>query len=156
MLVLQVYEIPPMCFLYTLAANERNINRIIGDVVIGPSDIDHRMVLDQLQTLIAAPLDACLRDHKYRAPSRVRLLMSHPEHHIKQALRSQPQVFEHDLYLIDKSAQGDIALSLSAKLPLIPHRLGIPAEAWPPDEDVQTLQRSQVIFSYSPNPRFDS
>ena len=148
------------------------------------------MVLDQFQTLIAAPLDAwpaesnnaariliildavdecqgvadsqpqqiiaCLRDHKYRAPSRIRLLMSHPEHHIKQALRSQPQVLEHDLYRIDKSAQGDIALFLSAKLPLIPHRLGIPAEAWPPDEDVQTLQRSQVIFSYSPNPRFDS
>jgi len=170
---------------HQLATSDKDLNRAIGDAIIGSSDIDHRMVLDQFQTLIAAPLDAwhaesktaariliildavdecqgiadsqpqpilaCLRDHKYRAPSQVRLLLtSRPEHHIKQALGSQPQVLEHDLYLNDKSAQGDIAQLLKAKLPLIPHRLGLPAQGWPRDEDVQTLSdKSGHLFIFA-------
>ena len=170
---------------HQLAASNRDLNRIIGDAVIGSSDIDHRMVLDQFQTLIAAPLDAwhaesnnaariliildavdechgvadsrpqqmlaCLRDHKYQAPSQIRLLLtSRPEHHIIQALRSQSQVLEHDLYLNHKSAQGDIAQLLKAKLPLIPHRLGVRAEGWPRDEDVRTLsEKSGHLFIFA-------
>ena len=169
---------------HQLAASNKDLHRIIGDAVIESSDIDHRIVLDQFQTLIAAPLDAwhaksnnaariliildavdecqgvedslpqqilaCLRDH-YRAPSQVRLLLtSRPEHHIKQALRSQPQVLEHDLHLNDESAREDIAQLLKAKLPLIPHRLGIRAEGWPRDEDVQTLsEKSGHLFIFA-------
>ena len=170
---------------HQLVASDKHLNQIIGDAVIGSSDIDHRNVLDQFQTLIAAPLDTwhaesknaalvliildavdecqgiedsqpqqilvCLRDHKYQAPSQIRLLLtSRPEHHIAQALRSQPQVLEHDLYLNDESAQEDIAQFLKAKLPLIPHRLGIRADGWPRDEDVKTLsEKSGHLFIFA-------
>ena len=170
---------------HQLAAINKDLNRIIGDAVIGSSDIDHGMVLDQFQTLIAAPLDAwhtesknatrtliildavdecqgvedrrpqqilaCLRDHKYRAPSHVRILLtSRPEHHIREELVPQPQVLEHDLCLGDKFAQGDIAQFLKAKLPLIPHKLRIPVEGWPQEKDVQTLsEKSGHLFIFA-------
>jgi len=170
---------------HQLAASDKDLNRIIGDAVIGSSDIDHGMVLDQFQTLIAAPLDAwhtesknaartliildavdecqgvedrrpqqilaCLRDHKYRAPSHVRILLtSRPEHHIREELVPQPQVLEHDLCLGDKFAQGDIAQFLKAKLPLIPHKLRIPVEGWPQEKDVQTLsEKSGHLFIFA-------
>ena len=162
---------------HQLAASHKDLNRIIGDAIIGSSDSDHGMVLDQFQALIAAPLDewhaklkkacpiliildavddcqgvghrqpqrilACLRDHKYRAPSHVRLLLtSRMRNYIRQELVPRPQVLEHDLHLDDGFAQEDIAWFLKAKLPLIPERLGIPAvEGWPRDEDVQTLSK---------------
>ena len=170
---------------HQLAASDKTLKRIIGYAIIDSSDIDHRNILDQFQTLIAAPLDAwhaksnnttriliildavdecqgasdslpqqilaCLRDHKYQAPSQVRfLLTSRPEHHIIQALRSQPQVLEHDLQRNEISAQGDIAQLLKAKLPLIPHRLGIQAKGWPRDEDVRTLsEKSGHLFIFA-------
>ena len=167
---------------HQLAASHKDLNRIIGDAVIGSSDVDHGMVVDQFQTLIAAPLDAwhaeskngpgiliildavdechgvadsrpqqilaCLRDHKYRALSHVRILLtSRPEHHIRQKLVDQHQVLEHDLCLDDGSAQGDIAQLLKAKLPLIPDRLGIQVEGWPRDEDVKTLSEKSGHLS---------
>ena len=170
---------------HQLAASHKDLNRIIGDAVIGSSDIDHRMVLDQFQTLVAAPLNAwhaesknttriliildavdecqgvadsqpqqvlaCLCNHKYQAPSHVRVLLtSRPEHHIRQALGSQPRVHEHDLHLDDDSAHGDIARFLKAKLPLIPRRLGIQLEGWPRDEDVKALtEKSGNLFIFA-------
>ncbi len=173
---------------HQLAASRTDFNRIIGDAVMGSSDIDHGMVLGQFQTLISAPLDAwyaksigqnngdhvliildavdecqgveygqpqqiltCLRDYEYRASSRIRVLLtSRPKHHIKQALGSQLQVLEHDLHLDDESAQGDIARFLKAKLPLIPHRLGISVEGWPRGEDVQALsKKSGHLFIFA-------
>ena len=170
---------------HQLAASDKDLNRIIGDAVIGSSDVDHGMILDQFQTLVAAPLDAwhaeskntapiliildavdecqgiedrrpqqilaCLRDHKYRAPSHVRLLLtSRPEYYIREELVLQPQVLERDLRLGDKSAQEDIARFLKAKLPLIPHKLGILVEGWPRDEDVKTLsEKSGHLFIFA-------
>ena len=170
---------------HQLAASHNDLNRIIGDAVIRSSDTDHGMVLDQFQTLIAAPLDAwhaeskdashtliildavdeclgvedgqpqqilaCLRDHEYRPPSHVRLLLtSRPEHYIQEELVPQPQVLEHNLHLDDQFAQGDIARFLEAKLPLIPRRLGILVEGWPRDEDVQTLsEKSGHLFLFA-------
>ena len=170
---------------HQLATSDEGLNRIIGDAVIGSSDIDHRMVFDQFQTLIAAPLDAwhveskntatiliildavdecqgieesrpqqilaCLRDYKYRAPTHVRLLLtSRPEHHIRQELVNHHQVLEHDLYLDDKSAQGDIAQLLKARLPLIPDRLGIQVEGWPRDDDIMALsEKSGHLFIFA-------
>ena len=170
---------------HQLAASDNDLNQIIGDALIGSSDVDHGMILDQFQTLIADPLDAwnaesknadhiliildavdecqgvedrqpqqilaCLRDHKYRAPSHVRfLLTSRPEHYIREELVRQPQVLEHDLHTDDKSAQGDIARFLKAKLPLIPHKLGILVERWPQDKDVQTLsEKSGNLFIFA-------
>ena len=131
---------------HQLATSNNDLNRLIGDALIGSSDIDHGMV----QTLIAAPLDAwhaesknvghiliildavdkchgvehghpqrilaCLRDHKYRAPSHVRLLLtSRPEYYIRQELVPQLQVLEHDLHLDDGFVQGYISRSLKAK-----------------------------------------
>ena len=143
------------------------------------------MVLNQFQTLIAAPLDAwhaesnnarhiliildaidecqgvehghpqrilaCLRDHKYQASSRVRLLLtSRPEHHIRQELVLLPRVLEHDLHQDDEFAQEDIARFLKAKLPLIPERLGIPVEGWPRDEDAQMLsEKAGHLFIFA-------
>ena len=177
------YVLPTLA--HQLATSDKDLNRIIGDAVIGSSDIDHGMVLDQFQTLIAAPLDAwhaesknaariliildavdecqgvtdgrpqqilaCLRDHKYRAPSHIRILLtSRPEHYIRQELVPQHQVLEHDLYLDDESAQGDIAQLLKAKLPLIPDRLGIQVEGWPRDEDVMALsEKSGHLFIFA-------
>ena len=170
---------------YQLAASHKDINRLVGDALIGSSDIGHGMVLDQFRTLIAAPLDAwhaesknaghiliildavdecqgvehghpqrilaCLRDHKYQAPFRVRLLLtSRPEHHIRQELAAQPQVFEHDLHRDDGFVQKDIARFLKAKLPLIPDRLGIPVEEWPRDNDVKTLsEKAGHLFIFA-------
>ena len=42
---------------HQLAASNKDLNRIIGDAVIGSPDVNHGMVLGQFQTLIAAPLD---------------------------------------------------------------------------------------------------
>ncbi len=93
----------------------------------------------------------CLRDHEYRAPSHVRILLtSRPKHHIKQALGSQLQVLGHDLHLDDESARRDIAQLLKAKLPLIPHRLGISVEGWPQDKDVHMLsEKSGHLFIFA-------
>ena len=103
-------------------AESNNATRIL--IILDAVDECQGAADSQPQQILAR-----LRDHKYRALSQVRLLLTtRPEHHIKQALRSQPQVLEHDLYLNDKFAQGDIPQLLKAKLPLIPHRLGIPAE----------------------------
>ncbi len=170
---------------HQLAASDKDLNRIIGDALIGSSDVDHGIVLNQFQTLIAAPLDAwhaesknvghiliildavdecqgvedrqpqqvlaCLRDHKYRAASHVRvLLISRPDHYIRQELVPRPQVLEHDLYLDGGSAQGDIARFLKAKLPLIPHKLNILVEGWPQEKDVQTLsEKSGHLFLFA-------
>ena len=170
---------------HQLAASHKDLNRLIGDALIVSSDIDHGMILDQFQALIAVPLDdlhaksknvgpiliildainecqgvedghpqrilACLRDHKYRAPSHVRVLLtSRPEHHIRQELVPQPQVLEHDLHQDDEFAQGDIARFLKAKLPLIPERLGIPVEGWPRGEDVQKLsEKAGHLFIFA-------
>ena len=49
---------------HQLAASHKDLNRIIGDAVIGSSDIDHGMVLVQFQTLIAAPLDEWYAESK--------------------------------------------------------------------------------------------
>ena len=43
---------------HQLAASHKGLTRIIGEALIGSSDIDHGMVFDQFRTLIAAPLDA--------------------------------------------------------------------------------------------------
>jgi hypothetical protein len=92
-----------------------------------------------------------LRDHKYRTPSHVRLLLtSRPEHYIRHELVPQPQVTEYNLHLDDESAQGDIARFLKAKLSLIPHRLGIPEVGWPREEDVKTLsENSGHLFIFA-------
>ena len=170
---------------HQLAVSHKDLTRLIGDALMGSSDIDHGMILDQFQTLIAAPLDAwhaqsknaghilviidavdecqgvelghpqqilaCLRDHKYQAPSHVRLLLtSRPKDYIRQELVPQSQVLEHDLHRDDEFAQEDIARFLKAKLPLIPERLRIRVEGWPRDKDVQTLShKSGHLFIFA-------
>ena len=125
-------------------AESKNVAPIL--IILDAVDECHGVADSHPQQIIA-----CLRDHKYRASSHVRLLLtSRPEHHIKQSLRSQPQVLEHDLHLNDESAQEDIAQLLKAKLPLIPHRLGIRAEGWPRDEDVKMLtEKSYHLFIFA-------
>ena len=180
----------PACVFPTLAhqlsAGHKDLNRLIGDALMRPSNKVNGMVngivFDQFQTLIAAPLDAwhaesknpgniliildaiegcqgvedghpqriltCLRDHKYRAPSHVRLLLtSRPDRPIEQVLLPQPQVLEHDLRLHDEFAQGDITRFLKSKLPLIPRE---PIEGWPRDEDVKALsEKSGHLFIFA-------
>ena len=93
----------------------------------------------------------CLRDHKYQAASRVRVFItSRPEHYLRHELVAQPRVVEHDLHLDDGSVQGDIIRFLTAKLPLIPHELGIPIEGWPREEDIHALsEKSGHLFIFA-------
>ena len=93
----------------------------------------------------------CLRDHAYQAPSRIRILLtSRPEHYLRRELAPRPQVFDYDLHLDDESAQGDIARFLEARLPLIPHELGIPVEDWPREGDMKMLsEKSGHLFIFA-------
>ena len=94
---------------------------------------------------------SCLRDHKYRAAPRIRILLtSRPEHYLRRELAHKSQVVEYNLHEDDESAQEDIALFLTAKLPLIPDELGISVKDWPGEEDVLTLsEKSGRLFIFA-------
>ena len=93
----------------------------------------------------------CLCVHAYQAAGRIRILLtSRPEHYLRRELAPQPQVVEYDLHQDDETAQGDITRFLEARLPLIPHELGILVEDWPRKEDVQTLsEKSGCLFIFA-------
>ena len=94
---------------------------------------------------------SCLRDHKYQAAPRIRILLtSRPEHYLRRELAHHSQLVEYDLHKDDESAQGDIALFLMAKLSLIPDELGISVKDWPGEEDVLTLsEKSGRLFIFA-------
>ena len=94
---------------------------------------------------------ACLRDHAYQAAPRIRILLtSRPEYYLRRELARRPQVVEYNLHQDDESAQGDITRFLEARLPLIPHELGISVEDWPQEEDAQMLsKKSGCLFIFA-------
>ena len=94
---------------------------------------------------------SCLRDHRYQAAPRIRILLtSRPEHYLHREPANRSQVAEYNLHEDDDSAQGDIALFLKANLSLIPDELGIAVEGWQIEEDALTLsEKSGHLFIFA-------